>query len=225
MTCALCGAKAHNVRTCPLPGRDRYLKAQEHARKIHSWSKQPQKGRKPPRLGGVNKKFKKQRAVQYSGAKKVELQKKIRNQNRKKTASLPQTLESQRAAVDTLQRLGFLQELPRICTTCRRGTFGESQITSTQQVFWRCIDSDCRKRVNVLDLASWLPDGVRRRGYSPFQLCICSVSMLLCVVLAQHRPRPRVGFFVFSKYETRNCAALRITYPVFRPLQSPWGSM
>ena len=170
MTCALCGAKSHNVRTCPLPGRDRYLKAQEHARKIHSWSKQPQKGRKPPRLGGVNKKFKKQRAVQYSGAKKVELQKKIRNQNRKKTASLPQTLESQRAAVDTLQRLGFLQELPRICTTCRRGTFGESQITSTQQVFWRCIDSDCRKRVNVLDLASWLPDGVRRRGYSPFQL-------------------------------------------------------
>ena len=77
MTCALCGAKSHNVRTCPLPGRDRYLKAQEHARKIHSWSKQPQKGRKPPRLGGVNKKFKKQRAVQYSGAKKVELQKKL----------------------------------------------------------------------------------------------------------------------------------------------------
>ena len=60
-----------------MPGRDRYLKAQEHARKIHSWSKQPQKGRKPPRLGGVNKKIKKQRAVQYSGAKKVELQKKL----------------------------------------------------------------------------------------------------------------------------------------------------
>lgn len=145
MTCALCGSKSHNVRTCPLPGRDRYLKAQEHARKIHSWSKQPQKGRKPPRLGGVNKKGKKQRAVQYSGAKKVQLQQEIRNQNRKKTATLPQTLESQRAAVDTLQRLCFLQELPRICTTCRRGAFGEIQTTSTQQVFWRCIDSDCRK--------------------------------------------------------------------------------
>ena len=171
MPCSLCGTAGHNLKNCELPGRDKLLKALALARAAQKLSKQPQKGRKPPRLGGVTpKRFREKKKKQYSGNEKVEQQRKANREAERKTKGLPQTADMQKTAVTELQSLGFLKSVPKRCSECKRGTFRGLQVTSTYQCFWRCNEPECRKRMNALDLASWLPPAKRRRGCSPFQM-------------------------------------------------------
>ncbi|CAE7441542.1 unnamed protein product, partial [Symbiodinium sp. CCMP2456] len=102
----------------------------------------------------------KQASLAYCGKQAQQLRKQKDRERRLKTSPMPSNPALEIAAVEELQKLGFLNSCPRRCPHCR-GTLGQWSVRNGAEVYVRCVDNDCRRLVNLLTLQSWLPTCVR----------------------------------------------------------------
>lgn len=168
MPCSLCGGK-HNLRSCSLPGAAKHRELLSQVRHVAGKIRNPQEGRKPPRLGAVTwGKRKKKASADYSGPGKRRRDRKADNLRRRKGPPLAETPAGQLQAVSLLQEAGFTPRMTR-CSHCK-WSLGQAFVYKGKHVYKRCINSDCRKRTNVLTAAKWLQNARVRQVLSPMQM-------------------------------------------------------
>lgn len=167
MPCSLCG-RQHNLRTCKLPGAAKHRELLANFRHVAGKVKNPQEGRKPPRLGPVTWGKKKRKATEeYSGSAKRKRDLKADQLRRRKGEPLPETEEGQLKAVEMLQKAGYIPRAHR-CSHCK-WSLGKLYVHNDKHVYRRCCNEDCRRRTNVLTQAKWLQN-LCRFSLSPMQL-------------------------------------------------------
>ena len=126
MVCSCCGSSKHNLRGCPLPGSKRLRELADENRRLRRAAPNPQEGRRPRKFGvnqwgsfGRKSQHRKQASLAYSGKQAQQLRKRKDRERRLKTSPMPSNPALEIAAVEELQKLGFLNSCPRRCPHCR----------------------------------------------------------------------------------------------------------
>lgn len=130
--------------------------------------RQPQKGRRPPRLGKkVWGKFRKEATKKYSGTQHAQKVRKKNNESRRKSTGIAQTPEGQIQSWKALLSAGYLENL-NSCPRCD-SELGQAFVYKENNVVKQCKEMTCRYRCNMMQGAHWL-GSTSRAPLSPQKL-------------------------------------------------------